>query len=124
MSPPYREDLAGRSQKLTNRSLRFVCALMDDPSLPRRIVEQTAGALTGVGGNLSETRASMTRKQLAQCHRTALREACESAHWLEALLDAGKGDPAEARWLLAEVREFAAMLSVSVRHLRLPPRNS
>lgn len=120
MPPPYRQDLAGRAQQLTNRSLRFVCALMD--SIPRRIVEQTAGALTGVGGNLSETRAPLTRKQLTQCHRTALREAHESAHWLEAPLEAGKGDPSKARWQLAEVREFAAMLRVSVRNLSYPPR--
>lgn len=96
---------------------------MEDHSIPRRTVEQTAGALTGVGGNLSETRAPLTRKQLTQCHRTALREAYEAAHWLEALLEAGKGDATEARWLLAEVGEFAAMLRVSVRNLRLPPRN-
>src|SRR5690606_27623742 len=101
MASSRRQDLAGRGQRLTNRSLRFVCGLLEDRSIPRRIVEQTAGALTGIGGNLSETCAPLTRKQLAQSHRTALREAYEAMHWLEALLDVGKGDPAEVRWLLA-----------------------
>jgi len=34
-----------------------------------------------------------------------------------------RGDQDEVQWLIREAHEFAAILTVSVRHLRLPPDN-
>lgn len=110
-----------RSQVYTNRALGLVCDLMERRSVPQRIVEQVAGATTGIGANLSETRAPLSRKQMAHCYNISLRESHESIHWQQALQAVKRGDPDEVQWLLREAREFAAILTVSVRHLRLPP---
>jgi len=123
MAQPRRQDLVARSQVYTNRALVLVCDLMERRCVPGRIIEQVAGATTGIGANLSESRAPMSRKQMAHCYQIALREAHEAIHWLQALQATGHGNPDDVRWLLDETREFAAMLTVSVRHLRCPPDN-
>ncbi len=116
-----RQDLVARSQVYTARALRLVCHLKHRGDIPVRVVEQVAGATTGIGANLSETRAPLTRKQMAQCYTTALREAHESIHWLQALRPVVHDTPDDIAWLLAEAQEFAAILTVSIRHLRCPP---
>jgi four helix bundle protein len=123
MTHPRRQDLVAGSQVYSNRALGFVCDLMERRSVPGRIIEQVAGSTTGIGANLSETRALLSRKQMAHCYNTSLRESHESIHWMQALQAVKRGDQDEVRWLLSETREFAAILSVSVRHLRLPPDN-
>ena len=57
---------------------------------------------------------------MAQCYAVALREALESEYWLRLARELDEGEPDEALWLLHEAGEFVAMLSVSVRKLRLP----
>jgi len=103
------------------RLLRLVGVLGDARAVPLRVLEQMAAAGTGIGSNLSEAAALLSRRQMAQCYTVALRESREAAYWLTVLRDLERADTAEVEWLLSEAQEFVAILTVSVRHLRQPP---
>jgi hypothetical protein len=63
----------------------------------------------------------VSRRQMAQCYRVAVRESREVAHSLDIVSDLRKGDPVEVKWLVGEAHEFIAMLVTSVRRLDRPP---
>ena len=84
------------------------------------MVDQLGAAGTAIGANLSEAQSAITRKQMAQCYSLALREARESEYWLRILHDLDIGPRPELAWLQAEASEFIAILTVSVRKLRVP----
>jgi len=120
MTSPGRQDLPARALRFSVRLLRFTRRLGQRQRLPARVVEQLSCAGTAIGANLSEAQSAASRKQMAQCYAVALREALESEYWLRLARELDEGEPDEALWLLHEAGEFVAMLSVSVRKLRLP----
>jgi hypothetical protein len=61
-----RQDLVGRARGFSVRLLQLVAVLFRDATLPRRFVEQLAGAGTAIGLNLSEAQSSVSRRQMAQ----------------------------------------------------------
>jgi four helix bundle protein len=116
-----RQDLVARSERFSVRLLRLLAPLFVDPRMSRRFCENVAAAGTAIGHNVSEAQSAMSRAQMAQCYRTALREAREARTALAVLRDVPKGDPTEVAWLHAEANEFVAMLHVSVKKLERPP---
>ena len=116
-----RQDLVARAERFSVRLLRMLGPLFVDPRMSRRFCENLTAAGTAIGHNVSEAQSAMSRAQMAQCYRTALREARETRTALTVLRDVPKGDPTEVAWLHAEASEFVAMLHVSVRKLERPP---
>lgn len=103
------------------RLLRMLDPLFVDPRMSRRFCENLASAGTAIGNNVAEAQSALSRPQMAQCYRTALREAREARTALAVLRKVPKGDPTEVAWLHGEADEFVAMLHVSVRNLQKPP---
>jgi four helix bundle protein len=120
MSSTPRQDLVARSQRFSVRLLRFLQPLFVDPRMSRRFCENLAAAGTAIGHNISEAQSALSRRQMAQCYITALREAREARTALAVTRDIPKGDPVEVAWLHAEADEFVAILHVSVTKLREP----
>ena len=102
------------------RLLKVCEELFRDPGCSRRFVENLAAAGTAIGQNLSEAQSSISRRQMAQCYRIALRESREARHSLQVVRDLRKGDASEVAWLESEANEFIAMLVTSVRRLDEP----
>ena len=120
MTSARRQDLCGRAVQFSVRLLRFTQVLARGGAVPSRMVDQLAAAGTAIGANLSEAQSAITRKQMAQCYTLSLREARESEYWLRILHDLDIGPSPDLAWLQAEASEFVAILTVSVRKLRVP----
>jgi len=119
-----RQDLVARAQVFSVRLLRVCEVLFRDPVCSRRFVEGLAAAGTAIGQNLSEAQSSVSRRQMAQCYRVALRESREARHSLQIVRELRKADAAEVAWLAGEANEFIAMLVTSVRRLDAPRETS
>ena len=114
MAPAHRQDLVARAQRFAVRLLRLIEQLLSDPRMSRRFCENLAAAGTAIANSLAEAQYALSRRQMTQCHVTALREAHEAKSGLTILRDIPKGDAKEVALLLGEVDEFVARLHVSV----------
>lgn len=120
MATVARQDLCARARRFSVRLLTFTRPLGDHGALPRRVLEQLTAAGTAIGADVCEAQSASSRRQMAHSYSIALREARESLYWLHLIHDLGLGPAPEAASLLTEAHEFVAMLTVSVRKLRVP----
>ena len=114
-----RQDLNARAFKLAARVFKLFPKLVAAGSGHAYIAKQVLRATASIGANLEEGSAPSSRRDMAQKYSIALREAREGKYWARLLAT----DPAWSRTLddvIQETGEFAAMLTVSVRKLRLP----
>jgi four helix bundle protein len=87
--------------------------------LPPHIANQLVRAGTSIGANLEEARSAYSRRDLASKHTIALREARETHYWLR-LIHADQPQLKEpVANLLEECSQLIAILTASVRRLRL-----
>jgi len=118
-----RQDLNARAFKLAARVFKLFPKLVMAGSGHAYIARQLLRATASVGANLEEGSAASSRRDMVQKYSIALRESREGKYWSRLLAT----DPAWSSTLedvIQETSEFAAMLTVSVKKLRLPVGSS
>jgi four helix bundle protein len=116
----FKTDLNARCYQLSLKTI----ALMD--ALPQKrsawvIADQLIRAITSIGANLIEARASSSRLEFKKFYEIALKSANESKYWLGLLRDAYLAGAATVSPLLNEVTEIANMLAKGVMSLKRKP---
>jgi four helix bundle protein len=118
-----RQDLNARAFKLAARVFKLFPKLVTAGSGHAYIARQLLRATASIGANLEEGSAASSRRDMAQKYSIALRESREGKYWSRLLAT----DPTWSSTLedvIQETSEFVAMLTVSVRKLRLPAGSS
>jgi len=125
MLPP---DFRERAFRFTLKLFDY-CEHLSRVSGPaRRLADQLFDAGSSIGANLAESKGSYSRRELAAKNAISLKESHESKYWLRVAEAKLLGDKGVRDWLLQEADEFCAMLTVSVRRLKVkldredPPR--
>ena len=113
----FKTDLKERCYKLSLK----VIALAD--TLPNKksswiIIDQLIRAITSIGANLVEAKASSSRLEFKKFNEIALKSANESKYWLGLLRDSGLAAREQIDELLREVVEIANMIAAGVMKLK------
>ena len=119
MSDPTREDLRARAFRLAAQVFKLYPRLAAAGPAHALVARQLLRAAGSIGANLEEGVAPSSRRDMASKHAIALREAREANYWARVLAT----DPrwaAELAPIVQETHEFVAMLTTSVKKLRIP----
>ena len=119
MPTTYKRDLRVRAFVLATTVFRLFPQLAAAGAGHAQIAKQLLRAASSIGANLEEGHAPSSRKDMAQKHRIALREARETNFWARL----ASTDPAwreKMSGVVAESAEFVAMPTVSVKKLGQP----
>ena len=107
----------GREFDLEERTTRFAKAVIKlCKGLPRnpinnRLIDQVVGAAGSVGANYREANDALGKKDFIQRMKISRREAKESHHWLDLILEASANRESEISPLLKEAEELKKILS-------------
>lgn len=106
-----------RGFDLEERTTKFAKAVINlCKNLPRnpindRLVSQEVGAAGSVGANYREANDALGKKDFVQRMKIARREAKESHHWLQLILEANEARGLEINPLIKEADELKKILS-------------
>ncbi len=103
-------DLEKRTTAFAKAVIRLCRSLTADP-LNDRLTGQVAGAAGSVGANYREANDALGKKDFILRLKIARREAKESQHWLELVLEANLNKEDEIKPLLRESEELKNILS-------------
>ena len=103
-------DLEKRTTEFAKAVIRMCKRLPRNP-INDRLVGQVAGAAGSVGANYREANDALGKKDFIQRMKIARREAKESIHWLELILEANRDRESEIKPLIKEVDELKKILS-------------
>ena len=118
MSVP--ESFQSRGFRFALEILRLFRLLSQRADVPRHLIQQVLRAGTSIGANLEEARSAYSRRDLAAKYTIAVREARECGYWLR-LLAADQPDLHQlTRPLMEECSQLVAVLTTSIRKLRVP----
>ena len=120
MSDNPRQDLAARAFALAEVMFKLYSRLAATSRAHAHLADQLFRAVTSIGAHIEEGLAASSRRDMAFKYSVALRESREGNYWSRL----GATDPrwtAELAPISQETREFVAMLTASVKKLRLPP---
>jgi len=79
-----------------------------------RLTGQVVGATGSVGANYREANDALGKKDFIQRLKIARREAKESLHWLELILEADANKESEINPLISEAKEIKNILSAII----------
>ncbi len=113
----FKSDLKRRCFELSLRVIKLVDFLPNKRSA-WIIADQLIRAVTSIGANLTEARASSSRLEYKKFYEIALKSANETIYWLELLRDTELVDKADIDILLKETGEIANMLGAGVIKLK------
>ena len=108
MTRPF--DLEERTTKFAKAVIRLCKSLPRNP-INDRLVGQVVGASGSVGANYREANDALGKKDFLQRMKISRREAKESHHWLELLLEANINRDSEIKPLIKEAEELKKILS-------------
>ena len=114
----YRTDLKERTFQFALDLLKRHSRIAAAGPPYAHIALQLFQAASSIGSQLEEGVGASSRRDMAHKHSIALREAREARRWLRLLVDS-ETFGSELNPLLAESDEFVAMLTASVRKLRV-----
>ena len=103
-------DLERRTTEFGKAVIRL-CKNLPGNSMNDRLIGQVVGAAGSVGANYREANDALGKKDFIQRLKIARREAKESVHWLELILEANSTKDAEIRPLMKESEELKNILS-------------
>ena len=109
-------DLERRSTDFAKAVIRLCRSLPRNP-INDRLTGQLVGACGSIGANYREANDALGEKDFIQRLKIARREAKESLHWLELLLEANNSKHAEIVPLLKESEELKNILSSIITKL-------
>ena len=84
------------------KSVIKVCQTLPENPINYRLIGQVVGSAGSIGANYREANDSLGKKDLIQRLRISRREAKESLHWLELILEANQKNIDEIRLLIKE----------------------
>lgn len=102
------KDLGPRTKEFARRVIRLFSALPKD-TVAQVLGKQLLRAATSVGANYREARRERSKAEFAAKIGDCLREADESAYWLELLLEERFFPPPRIEPLLTEASELVAI---------------
>jgi four helix bundle protein len=103
-------DLEKRTTQFAKAVIRM-CQILPRCPINDRLINQVVGAAGSVGANYREANDALGKKDFIQRMRIARREAKESLHWLELLLEANRDKESEINPLIKEADELKRILS-------------
>ncbi|MFH1503869.1 MAG: four helix bundle protein [Candidatus Omnitrophota bacterium] len=103
-------DLEKRTTEFAKAVIRMCKKLLRNP-MNDRLVGQVVGASGSIGANYREANDALGKKDFIQRMRIARREAKESLHWLELILEANRDRNSEINPLIKEADELKKILS-------------
>jgi four helix bundle protein len=115
--PPF--DLAERTFVFACAIVRFCRKLAQQPGVARQIPWQLADAGTSIAANYEEAKAAYSRRDFAAKNSIALKEARESRLWLRIIVAENLAPIDEVGPLLDEANQLVAILTTSVKRLRV-----
>jgi four helix bundle protein len=106
-------DLEKRTTEFAKSVIRL-CIRLPKNSINNRMVDQVVGASGSIGANYREANDSVGEKDIILRMKIARREAKESQHWLELLLEANPLEKTPIVSLLTESEELVRILSTII----------
>ena len=103
-------DLERRATEFAKAVIR-VCKVLPRNPMNDRLVGQAVGAAGSIGANYREANDALGKKDFIQRLKIARREAKESHHWLELILEANRDKEGEIKPLIREAEELKNILS-------------
>ena len=103
-------DLEKRTTEFAKAVIRLCKRLPRNP-INNRLIGQVVGSAGSVGANYREANDALGKKDFIQRMKIARREAKESLHWLELILESEKDRESEIKPLVREVVELKKILS-------------
>ena len=82
----YEKDIKDRTKKFAIRIIRL-CAELRKNKVDFPLVNQLLRSGTSIGANVTEAKASSTRKELIRYYEIALRSANESEYWMDIICE-------------------------------------
>ena len=116
--------MAPDSTDFRQRSFSFACDIVRlyrvlEKTVPTTLARQVLRAGTSIGANLEEAKVAQSRRDLVSKFSIALKEARETSYWLRLLMATDFVSPETAAPCLREANEFVAILTASVRRLKV-----
>ena len=106
-------DLERRTTEFAKAVIRL-CKNLPKNSMNDRLIGQVVGAGGSIGANYREANDALGKKDFIQRLKIARREAKESHHWLELVLEANIIKEIEIKPLLKEAEELKNILSAII----------
>jgi four helix bundle protein len=106
-------DLEVRTTEFAKAVVRLCMKLPRNP-INDRLIDQLVGSAGSVGANYREANDSVGDKDFVMRMKISRREAKESQHWLELILEANKGKETEISFLQKESSELVKILSTII----------
>jgi len=103
-------DLEERTTKFAKAVIN-VCKDLQRNPMNDRLVGQVVGSSGSIGANYREANDALGKKDFIQRLKISRREAKESHHWLELVLEANMNKKDEIEWLIQEAGELKNILS-------------
>ncbi|MCX5696838.1 MAG: four helix bundle protein [Candidatus Omnitrophica bacterium] len=103
-------DLERRTTEFAKAVIR-VCKNLPRNSMNDRLIGQVVGASGSIGANYREANDALGKKDFILRLKIARREAKESHHWLELILEANTNKESEIKPLINEAGELKNILS-------------
>ena len=106
-------DLEQRTTQFGKMVVRL-CRQLPKDSINSRIAGQLVGSAGSIGANYREANDALGKKDFFNRLRIARKEAKETLHWLELLVEANPEQKEEARNLWKEAEELKKILSAII----------
>lgn len=103
-------DLEERTTTFAKQVIRL-CKTLSRSPINDRLINQVVGATGSIGANYREANDALGRKDFIQRMKIARREAKETCHWLDCILEANENKNNEIFPLLKEAQELKNILS-------------
>ena len=106
-------DLEKRTTEFAKGVIQL-CKVLSRDSINDRLIDQVVGASGSVGANYREANDPLGKNDFLQRMRISRREAKESLHWLELILEANMEKESQIKILLKEADELKRILSAII----------
>lgn len=107
-------DLERRTTEFAKAVIR-VCKELPRNPINDRLTGQVVGAAGSVGANYREANDALGKKDFIQRLKIARREAKESLHWLELILESSISKEFEIKPVMTEAKELKDILSAIIK---------
>lgn len=107
-------DLERRTTEYAKSVIRM-CKQLSENTMNSRLIGQVVGASGSIGANYREANDALGKRDFIQRLKIARREAKESSHWLELILEANTHMDSKIQPLLKECGELKNILSAIIK---------
>ncbi|MEX2270508.1 MAG: four helix bundle protein [Vicinamibacterales bacterium] len=121
MPGPAVVDYRQRSFAFACEIVRFYRLISKRHDVPLPIAKQLLRSGCSIGANLQEAKSAQSRRDLVSKFSIALKEARETQYWLRLMASTGLATETELASLEQEATQLVAILTTSVKRLKIPP---